>query len=217
MTGHTDPGRSHQTRAREQERISDGRGQASKTNATPSSVRCAVRCRPRDIRPGICPAATPKRIRSGLSDSRVLPSQGCGRQPGHGGEDKAEFSRQRCAELRSVPRWWPGASPRAHPRLSRGWRHVPTARLAMGPMGSRSAAPRLPAEQMGHPAGPELARGSALCPRCSEGGKLSSQGQLSACPAGTGSLCCLERTCHGAQCRPALPSPGSTTTRPDRC
>lgn len=102
------------------------------------------------------------RTRSGLSDGWVVPSRGCGRQPGHGSGDEAGFSQQLPRDgsggLSSAPRrlaltrQWLGASPRAHPRLGgTGSANSPAGRGAGRAVGSRSVAPRLLAEQMGPP------------------------------------------------------------------
>lgn len=78
-----------------------------------------------------------------------------------------------------------GRTPAPCPPPARwGWqRQQPGRPRGWGRGATEARPPRLLPEQMGSPAGPELARSSALGPRCAEGGRLGCQGQRCARPS----------------------------------
>lgn len=125
------------------------------------------------------------RSRSGLSVGQVVPSRGGERRWGRGIRAGAGFSPQPQAGAALPWRGGGGRTPAPCPPPARwGWqRQQPGWPRGWGRGAAEARPPRLLSEQMGSPAGPELARSSALGPRCAEGGRLGCQGQRCARPS----------------------------------
>lgn len=125
------------------------------------------------------------RSRSGLSVGQVVPSRGGERRWGRGSRAGAGFSPQPQAGAALPQRGSGGRTPAPCPPPARwGWqRQQPGRPRGWGRGATEALPPRLLPEQMGSPAGPELARSSALGPRCAEGGSLGCQGQRYARPS----------------------------------